>query len=43
MDLPTTTSDSKGKAILSSLTVSGVDQNQHGITDNRDDANFAPL
>lgn len=44
MDLPVTTSDSKGKAVsASSLLVSGSDQNQHGVVDNRDDVNMPPL
>ncbi|PWA91275.1 Zinc finger, RING/FYVE/PHD-type [Artemisia annua] len=44
MDLPVTTSDSKGKAVsASSLLVSGNDQNQHGVVDNRDDVNMPPL
>ena len=44
MDLPVTTSDSKGKAVsASSLLVSDSDQNQHGVVDNRDDANMPPL
>lgn len=35
MDLPVNTSDSKGKAVVSSsLSVSGVDQSQHGMDDN---------
>ncbi|GJR30168.1 ERAD-associated E3 ubiquitin-protein ligase HRD1B-like protein [Tanacetum coccineum] len=44
MDLPVTTSDSKGKAVSSpSLLVSGSDQNQPGVVDNRDDVNMPPL
>ncbi|GKB30966.1 hypothetical protein Tco_0870367 [Tanacetum coccineum] len=36
--------DSKGKAVSSSsLLVSGSDQNQHGVVDNRDDVNTPPL
>nr|GFA78074.1 zinc finger, RING/FYVE/PHD-type [Tanacetum cinerariifolium] len=44
MDLPVTTSNSKGKVVSSSsLLVSGSDQNQHGVVDNRDDVNMPPL
>ncbi|KAJ0615624.1 putative transcription factor C2H2 family [Helianthus annuus] len=42
-DLPMTNSNSKGKAVSSSFSVSGVDQSQHGIDDNRVDVNNSPL
>ncbi|KAK9072070.1 hypothetical protein SSX86_008502 [Deinandra increscens subsp. villosa] len=46
VDLPTTSSNSKEKVVSppsSSLSVSGVDQSQHGVDDIQDDVNNSPL
>ncbi|KAI3823735.1 hypothetical protein L1987_05176 [Smallanthus sonchifolius] len=44
VDRPMTSLNSKGKAAASSLSVSGVDQSQHGTTDdNQDNVNNSPL